>query len=259
MEEILIDERKYISSKQAAKITGYAKDYVGQLCREGYIPARKVGRSWYVLESAIQDHRFGILKPDQSPVVVVEPAAREEVVERSREITGAWESPQYEPVQSSVTTSALKDEKIANNIAMSAREDTPNLNDAWNEWFKLVEERSRGAEVSQQKSDEVVREVDHEESPEPYTDVDERSVPVDFMIKAPTVVSEQKVIGESVTRQRGQAGGVRTRVLWVFQACAVLFACIAASLALLNSGYFDTYIASDERLSLLAGILVYKD
>ena len=59
MNEIIIDEKKYISSKQAARITGYAKDYIGQLCREGRVPARLVGRSWYVLETAIKDHRFG--------------------------------------------------------------------------------------------------------------------------------------------------------------------------------------------------------
>ena len=59
MDEILIEEKKYVSSKRAAKMTGYAKDYIGQLCREGRVPARLVGRSWYVLETAIQDHRFG--------------------------------------------------------------------------------------------------------------------------------------------------------------------------------------------------------
>ncbi|MHB1163603.1 MAG: hypothetical protein ACYCZZ_03760, partial [Minisyncoccota bacterium] len=62
MDELLIEGKKYISSKQAAKITGYAKDYIGQLCREGRVSARLVGRSWYVLEAAIQDHRFGAVE-----------------------------------------------------------------------------------------------------------------------------------------------------------------------------------------------------
>ena len=50
--------RQYVSSKRAAKITGYAKDYVGQLCREGRVSARLVGRNWYVLESSIREAPF---------------------------------------------------------------------------------------------------------------------------------------------------------------------------------------------------------
>ncbi len=59
MDELTFGGKKYISSKKAAKITGYAKDYVGQLCREGRVKARLVGRSWYVLEESIREHRFG--------------------------------------------------------------------------------------------------------------------------------------------------------------------------------------------------------
>jgi hypothetical protein len=59
MNELTIQGKTYISSKRAAEITGYAKDYVGQLSREGYIEATMVGRSWYVLESSIKAHRFG--------------------------------------------------------------------------------------------------------------------------------------------------------------------------------------------------------
>lgn len=59
MDELTLDGKIYISSKRAAAITGYAKDYVGQLCREGRVEARLVGRSWYVLENSIKAHRFG--------------------------------------------------------------------------------------------------------------------------------------------------------------------------------------------------------
>src|SRR5271155_2795244 len=59
MDEITLDDKTYVSSKRAAQITGYAKDYVGQLCREGRVEARLVGRNWYVLESSIRAHRFG--------------------------------------------------------------------------------------------------------------------------------------------------------------------------------------------------------
>jgi hypothetical protein len=59
MNEITIGDKVYISAKRAAEITGYARDYVGQLCREGHMDAKMVGRSWYVYEPAIRAHRFG--------------------------------------------------------------------------------------------------------------------------------------------------------------------------------------------------------
>ncbi len=67
MDEITLDDKTYVSSKRAAQITGYAKDYVGQLCREGRVEARLVGRNWYVLETSIRDHRFGA-PPAKEPV-----------------------------------------------------------------------------------------------------------------------------------------------------------------------------------------------
>lgn len=56
MDELEIKGRKYISSKRASKITGYAKDYVGQLARGGKINATRVGRAWYVSEDEILTH-----------------------------------------------------------------------------------------------------------------------------------------------------------------------------------------------------------
>ena len=56
MEELEIKGIKYISSKRAAKLTGYAKDYVGQLARANKVPATRVGRAWYVSESDILAH-----------------------------------------------------------------------------------------------------------------------------------------------------------------------------------------------------------
>lgn len=71
MDELTLDKQKYVSSKRAAHITGYAKDYVGQLCREGRVQARLVGRNWYVLESSIMEHRFG---PEEGSVATETPA-----------------------------------------------------------------------------------------------------------------------------------------------------------------------------------------
>lgn len=48
MDELVIGGRQYVSSKRAAEITGYAKDYIGQLCRAKRIDGKLVGRNWYV-------------------------------------------------------------------------------------------------------------------------------------------------------------------------------------------------------------------
>lgn len=52
--DLFFDGNKYISCKRAAKISGYVTDYIGQLCRDGKLECKMVGRSWYVsLESLI--------------------------------------------------------------------------------------------------------------------------------------------------------------------------------------------------------------
>jgi len=57
MDELTISGKKYISSKRAAEISGYAKDYIGQLARAQKIKATRVGRTWYVLEEALLGHK----------------------------------------------------------------------------------------------------------------------------------------------------------------------------------------------------------
>lgn len=56
MDSVDIQGKKYISSKRAAKLTGYTQDYVGQLARGEKVPATRVGRSWYVSEEDILSH-----------------------------------------------------------------------------------------------------------------------------------------------------------------------------------------------------------
>lgn len=58
MDELQIKGKTYISSKRAHATTGYAKDYIGQLARAGKIPATRVGRAWYVDESALKAYGF---------------------------------------------------------------------------------------------------------------------------------------------------------------------------------------------------------
>jgi hypothetical protein len=43
-----------ISLSQAAELSGYHQDYLGQLCRLGKIKAAKIGRNWYTTQSELQ-------------------------------------------------------------------------------------------------------------------------------------------------------------------------------------------------------------
>jgi hypothetical protein len=52
-EGIIFDGEAYVSSKEASQITGYAKDYIGQLCRSSKLKCRQVGRGWYISKLSI--------------------------------------------------------------------------------------------------------------------------------------------------------------------------------------------------------------
>lgn len=45
---------KYISLKKAAKIAGYAPDYLGYLIRKKQLGGRKIGRNWFTTEESLR-------------------------------------------------------------------------------------------------------------------------------------------------------------------------------------------------------------
>ncbi|OHA26027.1 MAG: hypothetical protein A3D52_01410 [Candidatus Taylorbacteria bacterium RIFCSPHIGHO2_02_FULL_44_36] len=55
--EFILAGKKFITSKKAALLFGYTQDYVGQLCRGGKVDARRIGRTWYVCEKSILEHK----------------------------------------------------------------------------------------------------------------------------------------------------------------------------------------------------------
>ena len=59
MDELTFDSKVYISSKKAAKLTGYTTDYIGQLCRLGKLPSKMVGRNRYIEKAALPRHKRG--------------------------------------------------------------------------------------------------------------------------------------------------------------------------------------------------------
>jgi len=65
-DSLAIDGKIYLSSKRAAEIAGYSKDYVGQLCRSGKLVCRTVGRLWYVDEASLRKHQAESFKANQT-------------------------------------------------------------------------------------------------------------------------------------------------------------------------------------------------
>lgn len=125
MDELIVNQIKYISSKRAAELTGYAKDYIGQLVRKGKLDAKRVGRSWYVSEAEIKAHagmqeeqkqkiedRAEKLRPASPKRIPVLPQTVEYVLPKT------WSNVKYFDDENQIyPISDKQDTKIANEIA----------------------------------------------------------------------------------------------------------------------------------------------
>lgn len=248
MDEILIEEKKYVSSKRAAKVTGYAKDYVGQLCREGRVPARLVGRSWYVLESAIHDHRFGEHTTEQDVPVAV------------------WESPRYEasPVETVSLVNRLQ-EPQPDNIETTQ---TQHLQDSWKAWFDRVtdtqtetkQEENSVAEVEPERvspEDEVVNQVEVGEGVQVPIHTIYDLPPEDLLPSRYSASTTDETIKDEDSPLQIQKKE-KNRVIRGIQVSSIVFAVVLAVLAGIGTGYFDDYIISANRDNIFAGVIFYN-
>src|SRR6185436_1354852 len=57
MDEVVLEGKSYIPSRLAALACEYAQDYVGQLCRKGFIDAKRISGQWYVHLSSLQAYK----------------------------------------------------------------------------------------------------------------------------------------------------------------------------------------------------------
>lgn len=265
MDEILIDEKRYVSSKQAAKITGYAKDYIGQLCREGRVPARLVGRSWYVLETAIQDHRFG---------TPIQPKAESSAVPTA--LSWTKEPPRYEAISEEPlpTINRIKNDAVKGSAKEEPEEAVHapiNLQDSWKEWFDRVGSSPESIVGSVAEpaivpvASEPEREVEEEWMPKVSKD-EEVNIPIHQIYQAPpeellphyarnTVVTKEPVRDLIEEKSKRRWGGRAVRVIRV---SAVVIAVVAASLAALGSGYLDRFVVSNTQAWAISGTRVYN-
>jgi hypothetical protein len=236
MEEILIEEKKYVSSRRAAELTGYAKDYVGQLCREGRVPARLVGRGWYVLESAIQDHRFG--NPEEAPEEVA-PVESPAVVEKEG-------FPKYVPVQPEVLPSINRLRDAGVTVREVASDGANHLHDSWRAWFDQTEGDKR--EVTEEaRVEEAISPVEPEEEVPQGSKIVSHE-PEEVVIPIRTFAPpERRRIDR---RPRHSAASI-------IQTFGAIAAAAMVALAVVGSGYLDTYVLSHSQVQFVAGVALY--
>lgn len=249
MDEILIEEKRYISSKRAAKVTGYAKDYIGQLCREGRVPARLVGRSWYVLESAIADHRFG----------------NQEIVQKE-----PLESPKYETSSGEVLPPVSRPDETDEEVVTTPVEDgvgseDNSISDSWREWFDRVSNTDTQPTTVQITAPVTITTTEEPEpKPEPEPETEPVEVPIHTVYRQPpqellphNIEEEYKEEPEQVqTQQKVQKGG--RLAIRAIQACGIALAVITVTLAVAGSGYLDKYIISVGQVRIIAGVTLYN-
>lgn len=241
MDEILIEEKRYISSKRAAKVTGYAKDYIGQLCREGRVPARLVGRNWYVLETAIQDHRFGqqAITPEHDTEVAMPHQT--------------WESPRYEasPVEALPPVYASANEP---------NEGAQHLQDSWKEWFARVADTIPVIpEVIPKKQAEQEKKKDEEEVNIPIRAIHHlhyQPPPEELLPRHQIETRPVSELNEEAPAQMQRQ--VSAKAIMAIQIAGASFAVLVATLAIIGSGYFDKYILSSNQASLISGVVIYN-
>ncbi len=258
MDEILIGEKKYVSSKQAAKVTGYAKDYIGQLCREGRVPARLVGRSWYVLESAIHDHRFG--EPKNEPVEELK-----KPVSTALPLNATWESPRYEASDTEVLPSVnrLRDreEPEFSDDKRNDLEVAQRLQDTWAAWFDRFDKIADTQPVAPVAPKEP--EVESKEDKEPEAKETEAvRVPIRAVRQPYHQASMEELLSRNSDiqpledRQEGRTFG--RKLVRSLQLSGAVLATATAVVAVMGSGYLDSYILSNSQARMIAGIELYN-
>lgn len=250
MDEILIGDKTYVSSKRAAKITGYAKDYIGQLCREGRVPARLVGRSWYVLESAIQDHRFGTPAEEEG----------KKVLEQIKSYK-TWEPPRYEAatVADDVlpVVNRLRD---SNDATVSAPVDSAeHLQATWQAWFSRVGESVTPPEVSETLEEQPEPVVEITNDPESVEEEPgEVKIPIRTVYDMPPELHIRPIEPRTDEIRDKSSRSKRYPYVRTIQLVGALAALLSIVTAAAGAGFFDSNIVSSNKDSTVAGVYFYN-
>lgn len=264
MDEILIEEKKYVSSKRAAKMTGYAKDYIGQLCREGRVPARLIGRSWYVLEAAIQDHRFGATEESEKVSKTVKTPMK------TAEIPSTWESPRYEAASEELLAAINRVREVESPV-IDTEDASQRIQDSWKAWFDRFDHTEASVEGDVNVGDvikipeeqlEVLESAEIKEIP--YEEIEEARVNIPVRVSRslyrppPEEFLPRNVVVSSLPNERIVRRGSANWVIGTINMAGITFAMLAATVAVIGSGYFDAYLLSNSQARIIAGVELYN-
>ncbi len=264
MEEIDIEGKKYISTKQASEMTGYAKDYVGQLCREGRVPARQIGRSWYVLATAIKEHRFGVADAIKEEIPKTEVAVHKVGEVKKESAVEAWDKPHYEPEEPKYFPSlnkltykpiepCVKDEVVESESTDTDKESAGAMDamqQVWKEWFahKENEESEVAIPTHKESATDKKPEIElEEEAHVPIRAVYSPEKQAHLPDNAPRAVVANR---EAMSARIGTEVALITRVL---QAIFLMVALVSIILGALGTGLADKYISSNQVIEKLTG------
>ncbi|MBX4188415.1 MAG: helix-turn-helix domain-containing protein, partial [Candidatus Doudnabacteria bacterium] len=110
-QELFLEGKKYIPSKLVATLFHFNQDYVGQLCREGRVVSRKVGKAWYVEENSIHAYIAELEAKNEKASEIIEP--KKEPVLSIYAHSETSQEPEYSKVfQTAQSTSAIRFSKV---------------------------------------------------------------------------------------------------------------------------------------------------
>jgi excisionase family DNA binding protein len=121
MDEMILSNRKYVTTKRAARVTGYAQDYVGQLIRSGKLKATKVGKAWFVAEDEVlklAGKQEALEGPDRALAVIESRRTVESSVTFNVEYPKTWTPIHYFRDDSELSPISDKRETIDSNSSI---------------------------------------------------------------------------------------------------------------------------------------------
>jgi hypothetical protein len=242
MNEITLDGKTYLSSRRAAEVTGYAKDYIGQLCREGRVEARLIGRNWYVLRESVERRHL----EDSAASGQADGGTR--VLSDSRDIPTV----RYEAQEN------IEFPRITR-LGENSDENEPEKKPQWDTWF------SERAETSPQVMPEVapLQELVEEQKEEPAQEVALRRIreyrPTIMPLEAPggPVATSAGLEREDIEAMIDRTPRIaRAWVYPLMQMVSLTVIVAAIACAGIASGFYQSPIFRSQA-NVLAGVSVY--
>lgn len=121
MDELMVAQKRYISSKRASKETGYAQDYIGQLVRLRKVSATRVGKAWFVDEGELKRHLSGSQRTPRAESQNRTELGNQVLRKADIEYPSTWKPIVYSTDTASLMPDTISDDRDSNrNIANSA-------------------------------------------------------------------------------------------------------------------------------------------